>query len=181
MNNATTLPATCSGRGNTILYVQPQGIYIMYYMPIYGAEQRYLECTWYVQPDAIPKEGCMGMRLSTHLYPHEVDCQFPLMGGANELEDEVDDGQVVHSDLVLLGTHIGFHGDQSEHAQCVQQGLAERSHLRGMELGVAHVQQARGTVEPGGSVTKGESHILDLESYYFVLAKQSDVCKSCQK
>ena len=58
-----------------------------------------------------------GNETGTHLYPHEVDGECLLVGGANKLEDKVDDSEVVHSDLVLLGTHVGLHGDQSKRAQ----------------------------------------------------------------
>ena len=111
-----------------------------------------------------------GNEPSTHLYPHEVGGERLLVGGANKLEDKVDDSEVVHSNLVLLGTHVGFHGDQSKSTQQFQHGLAKRSHLRRMELSIAHPQQTRRTIEPGGlqsDVLSHDCHVsfLLLRSY----------------
>ena len=40
-----------------------------------------------------------------------------LMCGARQAQYEVDDGQVVYTNLVLVLPHPSLHGDESEHAQ----------------------------------------------------------------
>lgn len=52
-----------------------------------------------------------------NLNAHHVQCEGPFVRWADQLQNKVDQGEVVHSNLVLLLSNIGFHGDESEHAQ----------------------------------------------------------------
>ena len=72
------------------------------------------------------------------------------MGGANELEHEIDQREVVDTHLVLPISETRLHGDQSERAQQLEEGVAEWVELRAVELGVAHAQETCGAIEPGG-------------------------------
>ena len=61
------------------------------------------------------------------------------MSWSIDLQNEVDKGEIVDTDHVLLIPNISLHGNQSEHAQQVQDGGTKLPQFRGMKLCIAHV------------------------------------------
>ena len=77
--------------------------------------------------------------LLCYLYSQHVECVCTLVSGSIDLQNKVDQGEIVDTDHVLLVPNISLHGDQSEHAQQVQDGGTKFPQFRGMKLCIAHV------------------------------------------
>ena len=58
-----------------------------------------------------------GESAAGQLDQQHVQGEGPLVCGARQAQNKVDDGQVVHTNLVLVLPHPSLHGDESEHAQ----------------------------------------------------------------
>ena len=69
-------------------------------------------------------------------YSQHVECECMLVSGSIDLQNKVDQGEIVDMNHVLL---ISLHGNQSEHAQQVQDGETKLPQFRGMKLCIAHV------------------------------------------
>ena len=78
--------------------------------------------------------------LAADLNGHHVEGEPAFVCWSHHFQDYVDDGQIVDSNLILFITDIGFHGNQSEPAQYVEEGGAKWSQFRGMKLCIAHAQ-----------------------------------------
>ena len=71
-----------------------------------------------------------------YLYSQHVECECTLVSWSIDLQNKVDQGEIVDRNHVLL---ISLHGNQSEHAQQVQDGGTKLPQFRWMKLCIAHV------------------------------------------